>query len=396
MNIGEILNKNRQLFHVFGSFFKKIPQLRLNNIKWKTEKMDKNNIQVNLSVIDIEKKYVYDADEVISSTKGPVNWGKDNKYSSFLKNLYYNSATLSSIINGSVNYVLGNGVEATEKAAKWNDTVNRRGDTLYDIVNSLASDYFIYKGFAIQVIYSKLGTVAEIYALDFNKCRSDEHHKKIYFNKKGWSSYSSKYDVYDAYGAKYNPDKPTQILYFTDGSRGVYPHTKWEGAINDVLTEIECSRYSLNSIGNGLSARYILTIPSSSNLTKEQKEIIEKGIKEKFTGTDSPSNFALYFATGTEEMKVNAITADEQNEKFVEIKKASRQNIFTAFCAVPALFGLMNESTGFNEQEFKSAYKLYYETQIKPLQIKINKQISKILGVEQALVFKPLVINWED
>lgn len=356
--------------------------------------MDKNEIQVNLSVIDIEKKYNYDADEVASNSRSYISWGKDNKYPSFLKNLYYNSATLGSIINGSVGYVLGNGVIASDDASKWKDAVNRRGDTLYDIVNSLALDYWLYKGFAIQVIYSKLGTVAEIYALDFSKCRSDEGHRKIYFNKKGWSSYSSKYEVYDAYDGKCNPEKPTQILYFTDGSRGVYPHPKYEGAVKDVLTEIECTNYSLNSIGNGLSARYILNVPSSSNLTKEQKDLIEKGIRDKFTGTETTSNFMLYFATGTEEMKATAITSDEQNEKFTSIKKAARENIFTSFAAVPALFGLMTESKGFAQEEFESAYKLYFNTQIKPIQNKINQQVSKVLGVKNALVFQPLIIDW--
>lgn len=356
--------------------------------------MEKGDIQVNFSIVDIEKKYNYDADEV-TSNRNYVNWGKDNKYPSFLKNLYYNSATLGSIVNGSVGYVLGDGITASEDAAKWAEKVNRRNDTLYDIVNSLALDYMLYKGFAIQVIYSKLGTVAEIYALDFSKCRADEYHKKIYYFKKGCSLYSNKYEVYDAFGSKFNPEHPSQILYFTDGSRGVYPHPKWEGAIIDVLTEIECSKYSLNSIGNGLSARYILSMPSSSNLTKEQKELIEKGIREKFTGTDTSSNFMLYFATGTEEMKATAITSDDQNEKFVEIKKTARENIFTAFSCVPALFGLMSESTGFNEQEFESAYKLYFNTQIKSIQKKINNQVSKVLGVKDAIVFQPLIISWD-
>lgn len=358
--------------------------------------MSKEDIQVNLSVVDFEKKYTYDRDEVISNSRSFVYWGKDNKYPSILKNLYYNSATLGSIINGTVGYVLGDGVIAADEAAKWKESVNRRGDTLYDIVNSLALDYMIYRGFAIQVIYSKLGTVAEIYALDFNKCRSDEYHRKIYFNKKGWTSYSTKYEVYDAFGEKFDPEHPSQILYFTDGSRGVYPHPRWEGAIKDVETEIECTNYSLNSIGNGLSARYILTMPSSANLTKEQKEIIEKGIKEKFTGTETSSNFMLYFATGTEELKATAITADEQNEKFTSIKKAARENIFTAFAAVPALFGLMTESKGFSKEEFSSAYKLYFNTQVKPIQKKINNQISKVLGVKNAVVYQPMIITWDE
>lgn len=357
--------------------------------------MEKGDIQVNFSIVDIEKKYNYDADEV-TSNRNYVNWGKDNKYPSFLKNLYYNSATLGSIVNGSVGYVLGDGITASEDAAKWAEKVNRRNDTLYDIVNSLALDYMLYKGFAIQVIYSKLGTVAEIYALDFSKCRTDEYHKKIYYSKKGWTSYTTKYETYDAFGSKFNPEHPSQILFFTDGSRGVYPHPKWEGAVKDVLTEIEATRYSLNSIGNGLSARYILSMPSSSNLTREQKELIEKGIKEKFTGTDTQSNFLLYFATGTEEMKATAITSDDQNEKFVSIKKAARENIFTAFSAVPALFGLMSESKGFAQEEFRSAYKLYFATQIKPIQNKINKQVSRALGVENAIIFQPLIIDWED
>lgn len=358
--------------------------------------MSNEEIQVNLSVIDFETKYTYDSDEVLSTSRSYVYWGRDNKYPTILKNLYYNSATLGSIINGTVGYVLGNGVEATDQAAKWKDKVNRRGDTLYDIVNALALDYMLYRGFAIQVIYSKMGSVAEIYALDFSKCRSDEYHKKIYYNKKGWSSYSTKYETYDAFGTKYDPNRPTQIIYFTDGSRGVYPHPRWEGSIKDVETEIECTNYSLNSIGNGLSARYILTMPSSANLTKEQKDIIEKRIREKFTGTDTASNFMLYFATGTEELKATAISADEQNEKFTSIKKAARENIFTSFAAVPALFGLMTESKGFSKEEFSSAYKLYFNTQVKPIQNKINKQISKALGVENALFFEPLVITFDE
>ena len=66
--------------------------------------MEKGDIQVNFSIVDIEKKYNYDADEV-TSNRNYVNWGKDNKYPSFLKNLYYNSATLGSIINGPVGYI---------------------------------------------------------------------------------------------------------------------------------------------------------------------------------------------------------------------------------------------------------------------------------------------------
>lgn len=353
-------------------------------------------VQVNLSVIDVEKKYNYDADEIVSGSRSYVYYGKDNKFPSFLKNLYENSATLGSIINGSVNYTVGSEVTVSENAAKWRDKVNRRGDTIYDVVNSIALDYWLYRGFAIQVIYSKLGTVTEIYALDFSKCRVDEYKKKVYYFKKGCSLYSNKYEIYDAFGEKFNPEHPTQILYFTDGCRSVYPKPKWQAAIKDVLTEIEATEYSLNSISNGLSARYILTMPSSSNLTVEQKALIEKGIKEKFTGSDTPSNFMIYFASGTEELKATPITADEQNEKFTSIKKAARENIFTSMQAVPAIFGLMNETSGFSEQEFREAYKLYFNTQIKPVQAKINKQISKILDVDNALIFKPVVIDWDD
>ena len=358
--------------------------------------MNKDEIQVNLSFIDYESKYEQDRDEIISTTRGPVSWGKNNKYPNLLRNLYNNSATLGSIINGTRGYVLGDGVIASENAAKWKDKVNRRGDTPYDVVNALALDYMLYNGFAIQVIYSKLGTVAEIYTLDFSKCRTDEYHKKIYYYKKGCTAYSNKYEEYDAFGAEINPERPTQILYFTDGCRGVYPTPRWESCIKDVETEIEATSYSLNSIANGLSARYILTMPSSSNLTREQKGLIEKGIKDKFTGTETSSNFMVYFATGSEKIEASPIASDDQNEKFVSIKKAARENIFTSFSCVPALFGLMSESKGFSKEEFENSYKLYYATQVKPIQKKINNQVSKALGVENALVFQPLIIDWAD
>ena len=91
------------------------------------------------------------------------------------------------------------------------------------------------------------------------------------------------------------------------------------------------------------------------------------------------------------------IQANEKERKEIAgIKKAARENIFTAFSAVPALFGLMTESKGFAQEEFEAAYKLYYNTQVKPIQNKINKQLSKALGVENALVFQPLIIAWDE
>ena len=352
--------------------------------------MSENKKQVRFSVVDTKREVAWDYEENTNS-KGYVAWGRDNQYPQHVTYLAKNSATVKAIIEGSVRYICGNGLVIPEDAAKWRNAVNRRGETMEDIIEQVANDLMLLNGFAIQVVYNKLGAVAEIYALDFSRCRSNLTNTKIYYSKK-WGQWTGKYDEYDAFNPeKIDPEKLTQIYFYKGSSRRVYPVPSWEGAFRDAMTEIEASKWQLNDMANGLGAKVIITLPDEAGtLTEEEKTAVEDAIASKFCGSEATSNFFLtWHQEGIGDVKVDVIRQEDDSTKFNAIKKSARENIFVSFRATPNLFGLPTETTGFNEQEYEGAYKLFDRTVIAPLRKRIMGVINQIIRSKEDIKIVP-------
>lgn len=350
---------------------------------------------LKLSVLDVERKYSYDYEEVVYGNDNIVSYGKDNAAPTLFKRCYKESATLSAIINGSVNYICGDDVIVNEQASSMSEQVNRKGMTMRQFVANIAQSYLLYGGFAFQIIYSKIGVPIEFYPLDFSKCRTNEDGTKIFYSKKTWGKYTTKASVYDAYNPK--KIKDTQVFYYKgDFTSNVYPLPPYYAALKDILTEIECANYSLNSVSNGFAAKHIINIPEAGNLTDEQKRDIEKAIKTKFCGSDADANFMLFWNDGEQSLDVKKIEGDDSPERYITIKKDARSNIYAAMRCTPNLFGLPTETTGFNNQEYSSAFKLYQRTVISPIQKIIIESISKIFYAKDAIDIKPFSIKFDE
>ena len=354
---------------------------------------EKKNI--TLSVVDVEKKYYYDPAETVYGGEQVVSWGVDNNLPKLYANCVERSATLGAAVAQSCNYVLGDGLEIN--AGDWTGEVNRRGETMQDIVNHIVLDYFTYGNYAIQVIYNKLGIPVEIYALDVARCRLNGDKNKVFYSKKNWTKYQTKADVYDRFGyAEIDPEKPTQIYFYNGtGIRSMYAKAPWASAMDDVLTEVEGSRFSLSSVVNGFAARYILNIPDTSNLTDEQKKAIEEAIKTKFTGAEA-SNFLLYFTNDEgKSIDIKKIEANQDPKLFQEIRNGARENIFISLRISSLLCGLGSEKTGFSTDEYRDSYKLYDRTVAEPIRHLIERSLEKIIGIDKAVVIKPFVLSFE-
>lgn len=360
--------------------------------------MTDKEIEINLSIVDTIKKYSYDPIELTYGANTPVSWGRDNDIPSLLRNCYKQCATLKSCIDTTVQYILGDEVIVSDEIACFKEQVNSRNMTMRQLIEHIAHDYMLYGNFAIQVIYSKMGTLCELYPLDVTRCRLNESQTKVYYSKKAWTKYQTKAEEFDRFNRKnINPEKKTQIFYYNgSGVQSTYNDAPWIAALNDVLTEIEATKYSLNTVSNGFQAKYVLNIPSASNLTKEQKDLVEKNIKEKFCGVDTGSNFMVYFNNEDKEgIKVEKIDSDDSHEKYLAIKNNARSNIFTALHLTPNLAGLPDQTTGFNNVEYSGSFKVFQKTTVQGIQDKIQECLNKIFGVKNSIELKPFEINFE-
>lgn len=353
-------------------------------------------MNIRLSVVDYERPSVPELSEGYVSDNTYVRYGVGNDFPDILASYNRQSVTLGTLVRGITDYIVGDGVEVLPAAARFATKMNRRGETVVDIVRQLAHDYTLFGGFAIQVIYSAIGIVAELYALDFAKVRSNKYNDLLFY-RENWHAGGKllKYPAFDRDKAV-TERQPSQILYFKNGARTTYPAPIYEGALKDIRVEIACADYNLSSISRGFMARYILNMPNDARLTDGQKDAVENKIKEKFCGANLDTNMMIYWMNDGERLDASKIESDDTMERYAQTKDDARTNIYTAFRATPNLFGLPTASTGFNSQEYSQAFKLFQKTVIAPMQKAIEDTFAKIFATDKAIKIKPFTINFED
>ena len=358
-----------------------------------SEKLVKPVGLVKFSLIDPDDSYELPSyEESDSRNKNIVSWGPSNQFPNMLYEMCQNSATLSAIINGTVELLKGEQITINPDIHTNGDLyyypfINRYDETASDLVEALARDYMLFGMFAIQVIYNKLGNIAEIIALPAEYIRMNEDRSLIYFSKK-WKKYTISDVVYDKFDRENVIANKAQVFVYTNsGHRQVYGISPQNAALEDIAAEAFSAKYVRKSLQSGLSARYIIDLPSTANLTDEQKAEIEEGITEKFTGWENSGSFALYFNNGTEAMHITKVDRDDSNEIFKSIREAASQNIFIVNHATPNVFGLPTATTGFSEQEYDQAYALYNKMTLTPIKESIKRSLNKIFRMTDAITF---------
>ena len=297
----------------------------------KTKQENKPRV-LAFSAFEIEKTAMPDSKETARSGFDYVSWGKDNRFPQDLYDMYQNSAILQSVINGTSDYVLGNGVISAF------DVVNDKYETLEDIIKRCVFDYLIFGGFAIQLMY-KGGKVEAMYWLDFQKCRKSEDEKKIYYSD-DWGKYAKKSLEYNAWTPETN--KGTCIYYYKGHkTRGIYPVPIYVGALKSVKISTEISNFHLNNIVKGFASNAIISF-NNGEPDDDTKARIER-------------------------------QDDKFDLKYDALSKSVKEDIFIAFRAVPELFGLPNENNGFSKEEYMQAFSLFNKTVVVPIQKDIER-----------------------
>ena len=335
--------------------------------------------KLSFSVFELEKTAMPDGKETVRSGYDYVSWGKDNRFPNDLYDMYQNSAILQSVINGTADYVFGNGVISAF------DVVNDKYETLEDVVKRCVFDLLIFGGFAIQLMY-KGGKVEAMYWLDFQKCRKSEDEKKIYYSD-DWGKYAKKALEYNAWTP--DTDKGTCIFYYKGHkTRGIYPVPMYIGALKSVKISTEISNFHLNNITKGFASNAVISF-NNGEPDEDTKARIEKDVKEKFCGTDNAGSFLLLFNDSKDNAcEIAKIQDDKFDLKYDALAKSVKEDIFIAFRATPTLFGLPNENNGFSKQEYLESFELYNKTVVVPLQKDVERAFKSIGFVIKFKTFK--------
>ena len=351
-----------------------------------------NIIKIAFAATEKEWEQLIPQQTEVEGVKDYVQWGKDNQYPEYLYGLFNDVSSLKTIIEGTADYVCGNDVTCNVKG--FDVEVNTKGDTMRELVRLLARDYLIYGGFAIQVIRNKIGDIRELYYVDFRYLRSSKKNEVFWYSEEFGKKYvrSSKTVVYPKF-IKENRDITSSILYVTNEKSKTYPTPRYSGSIKACEIERNIDSYHLSSLENGFSGSYILNFLNGIP-TDEMKAEIEKNVNEKFCGSSNAGRVLINFANG----KDNATTLEKLDvqdfgEKYKAAAERAKNQIFTAFRAIPQLFGDMTAATGFNSQEFTESFKVFNRTVCQPIQKTICDSIDKIFNNKNSIEITPFSLG---
>lgn len=333
--------------------------------------------------------------ETVNKGRHIVEWGDRNAYPDYLLELYNNVPTLRTIVNGIADYVCGDEVTVQQRNGI-DPGIDR------DLIHRLALDLGIYGGFAVQVIRDQNGVPVKAHYIDIRYLRSDKDNEEFRYCEK-WTKGGRNVLVYprfshtvsDSWG-KLTPEErerdTSSIYYVKTTHTQTYPAPMHAAAVKDCEIERGIADYHLNNIENGFVSSMIINFNNGAP-SDQIREEIERDATEKFCGHQNAGRVMFCFNDDrTHETTFTSPRVEDFTEKYAALSKHSTQAIFTAFRAVPAIFGINPENTGFSLTEYQEAFKLYNRTVIRPIQQLVIDALEDVFGAG-VVTIKPFTLG---
>lgn len=352
--------------------------------------MDKRGTKVITVELQQVKLPVFD--EKIYSGKPYVRYGEGNRFPEFLEMLANKSALHNAIITSKVGYAYGKGLDASDIA---NDTLVEQfinhpngSESLNDIYRKCIYDYILYGAFALNPIWSDDGTeIAQLYHCGIDKLRSGFKNmhgivEKYYYSDSWLKNGSMSYIEVPAFST--SERNGSQILYVRDyrPSCSYYSLPDYVGALNSIATDCEVTNFHLSNIKNGMSPSKSITFVEGQP-SEEEELAIRKQIGELYTGSDNGGKFMLSFVNDPDHApKIETLGGDDLDEQFLQLESSVLQQILSGHRVTsPLLVGIRDTGGGLgnNTDELVSAYNLFNNTVIKPIQKRVVDTLNMLL-----------------
>ena len=327
--------------------------------------------------------------------KGWVLFGEDNKFPNTLLNMYNKSSKHNGIILGKVNYIIGKGFKDAVPANKY--------ESANELLKKVCIDIEVFGGCYIEVQYNELGKIAALYHVPYNRVRSNKDNTQFFV--KDWDSYKKGDEpkVFAAYNPNQDPKllkNQTQVLYYKEYRPGVqtYTYPGYMGALNAIQTDIEVSKYHLSTITNGMFASKMISFFEGIP-TEEEKREIEKGFKNKFTGSENAGNIVLNFGKDPAKApKLEDLSSTELDKHFDILAKSIQQEIFAGHQITSGmLFGIKTEGQLGGRSEMRDSYEIFKLTYANDKQQAIEIIFSDLFGREMKIMpLDPLPIEFSE
>lgn len=327
--------------------------------------------------------------------KGWVEFGELNNYPKYLIDLYNESPKHGAIVKSKCTYIYGKGFEDSGVA-------NSRGESWNNILKKCVNDDELFRGYYLQVIWNRIGQIAEVYHIDFAKVRVSKD-LSTYYIKNDWADYKEKPREYPAFNT--NDKYGSQILYVKayNNLSETYPLPSYFQGLNYIESDIEVSRHILGNAKQGFVGSTLINLNNGTPHEEKQGEV-ERSLLKKFTGSDGKRVVIMFNPSRENSAEiVNLGTTMLTKEDFTNINNLIQQEIFACHQIVsPALMGIKTEGQLGSRSEIRDAYEIFNNTYVQERQEEFNTMFTQLrnlhgeLGVYKIQPVEPLKFEFTE
>ena len=324
-----------------------------------------------------------------------VAYGEDNNYFQFLIDRYNGSATNNAIINGMTELIYGKGLYATDASRKPDEYAMMKSLFSRTCMRKITFDLKAMGQAAMQVIYNKDKTkIVQVEHMPIETLRmekmNDDGEVTGYYYSKDWTKIRKK------------GFEPIRIPAFGYGEKGegleiycikpyrsgfyYYSPVDYQGGLPYAELEEEVANYHINNIKNGLSPSMLINF-NNGVPPEEERELIERRIIQKFSGSSNSGKFILAFNDNKEmAASIEPVQLSDASEQYQFLADEAMRKLMVAHRVTsPMLMGIKdNTGLGNNADELKTASLLFHNTVVRPIQELILDAIDDILAVNGA------------
>jgi hypothetical protein len=330
-------------------------------------------------------EYVAKSDAEKVDRKGWVNYGDQNDFPQYLRDLAHESPVHGSLVVAIGDMIAGKGIQSEQYQAEL-DALK-----IDSLTYACAHDLKLFGGFYIEVIWSNDRTViSKLNAIPFEECRiavnQDDDSEIGIFHSYDWSNTRKKRNTPE-FIPKYNyltrEAEPRQIYWcFTYTGSDVYPRPDYWSAINYIELDKQISIFHINQISNGLFPSTIINF-YNGQATPEQKQQMMMDWENKMSGARNAGKVVMFFNERDQpKTEVTPFPVNDADKQYQLMNDTATQKIITAHrVTTPLLFGI-RENTGFgsNKDEMATGLEIFNNQVIEPYQNKINYSLEELLS----------------
>ena len=350
-----------------------------------------------MSDIRVVNLSTYTSPKIIEDKRNDfVGYGEDNNYYQYLIDQYQGSPTNNAIINGVSEMIYGKGLNATNSDKKPNEYAEMMTLFKKDDIKKICSDFYLLGQATLQVYYNvDRSKIVKVEHFPIQTLRAEKADRKgdikAYYYFHDWSQYTNrdKLTRIPAFGKSDN--SAIEILCIKPYKAGYFYYTPvtYQGALPYCELEAEVANYHINNIQNGMAPSMLINF-NNGTPDDEQRELIERRIYDKFSGSSNAGKFILAFNDNPESAAtIDPVQLSDAHNQYQFLSDESTRKIMVGHRVVsPLLLGIKdNTGLGNNADELKQASILFDNMVIRVQQEYITDALDKIL------VFNDISLN---